>query len=315
MTRSLLSLSLLLAALASETTAQTVELYENDFETPNVPLVKACGNAIDTREINFLYGGTQGTFQQTFTVEAVLLDDPVYSDPSGTGGTAAIGMVRDLEADLLALTFDTEGRAFLNVVMDLTSIDVEGCGGPFGVAAPVYRLTLVDSPGGAFSFGSGTVLDTRDVAGVEAPDGFTTEWARRGAALDASASTDGTVTLVWDLIQSGYAAFDNLVITADDDPVSGEQASGVPSVLGLSPGSPNPFRPATAFTLDVPRPGVVTVAVFDALGRRVAVLHDGDLPAGTHALDFDAGSLPGGVYVVRAVGAGQAQARTVTRLR
>ncbi len=57
----------------------------------------------------------------------------------------------------------------------------------------------------------------------------------------------------------------------------------------------------------------VTVAVFDVLGRRVAVLHEGQTEAGTHRLAFDGAALPSGVYLVRATvdgPGGQAQAFT-----
>ena len=42
-----------------------------------------------------------------------------------------------------------------------------------------------------------------------------------------------------------------------------------------------------------------SVTVYDALGRRVSVLHDGPLAMGAHALPFDATALPAGVYVVQ----------------
>ena len=68
---------------------------------------------------------------------------------------------------------------------------------------------------------------------------------------------------------------------------------------------PNP----TAGTLTVRVPAAASeVAVFDALGRRVAVLHDGDA-AETQALPFDGSALAPGVYVVR-VRAGDAVAAT-----
>lgn len=42
-----------------------------------------------------------------------------------------------------------------------------------------------------------------------------------------------------------------------------------------------------------------SVSVYDALGRRVAVLHDGPLTAGPHDLDFEAATLAPGIYVVQ----------------
>ncbi len=42
-----------------------------------------------------------------------------------------------------------------------------------------------------------------------------------------------------------------------------------------------------------------TLAVYDLLGREVAVLVDEKKPAGTYEVAFDGGDLPSGVYVYR----------------
>jgi hypothetical protein len=59
----------------------------------------------------------------------------------------------------------------------------------------------------------------------------------------------------------------------------------------------------------------VTVEAFDALGRRVATVHDGPLAAGSHTLVLDASALPAGVYVVRAAAGTDVVARTVPVVR
>jgi hypothetical protein len=43
------------------------------------------------------------------------------------------------------------------------------------------------------------------------------------------------------------------------------------------------------------------VALYDVLGRRVGLLHDGALPAGSHTFRLDGRGLPAGVYVVKAL--------------
>lgn len=62
---------------------------------------------------------------------------------------------------------------------------------------------------------------------------------------------------------------------------------------------PNPFNPATQIRYAVPQAGPVQLAVYDALGRQVALLADGVQAAGTHQVTFDASALPSGVYVYR----------------
>ena len=62
--------------------------------------------------------------------------------------------------------------------------------------------------------------------------------------------------------------------------------------------TPNPSRGAVSVTLELPAPSVVHAELVDALGRRVAVLHDGSLAAGPTRLATP--ELSPGAYVVRA---------------
>lgn len=62
---------------------------------------------------------------------------------------------------------------------------------------------------------------------------------------------------------------------------------------------PNPFRGATSFSLELAEPALARVAVYDLLGRQVAVLRDGWLPAGAHQIRWEAAGLPSGTYLVR----------------
>ena len=74
---------------------------------------------------------------------------------------------------------------------------------------------------------------------------------------------------------------------------------GVPDAYTLAPNYPNPFNPATAITYAVPTAGRVRLAVYDLLGREVAVLVDGLRQPGTHTATFDAGDLASGTYLYR----------------
>lgn len=89
-----------------------------------------------------------------------------------------------------------------------------------------------------------------------------------------------------------------------------------PPPFRLSAPRPNPFSASTRLELTVDEPADVTVAVFDALGRRVAVLHEGPLRASTYTLRVDAGDLPPGLYLVRATdGRGATATRSVALVR
>ncbi|WP_420454833.1 T9SS type A sorting domain-containing protein [Rubrivirga sp.] len=89
-----------------------------------------------------------------------------------------------------------------------------------------------------------------------------------------------------------------------------------PQPFRLSAPSPNPFTSSTRLTLTVEQATSLSVAVHDALGRRVALLHDGTVQAGTYTLRVDANDLPPGLYLVRATdGRGQTATRSVSLAR
>ena len=72
-----------------------------------------------------------------------------------------------------------------------------------------------------------------------------------------------------------------------------------PSVVKLFANYPNPFNYITALSFDIPSSSFVNLEVFDMLGRKIVGLVDERLPAGTHAVLFNASSASSGVYIAR----------------
>jgi hypothetical protein len=62
---------------------------------------------------------------------------------------------------------------------------------------------------------------------------------------------------------------------------------------------PNPFNPSTTIEYSLPVDAHVRLTVFDARGRKAAVLADGHRPAGTHRVTWNAVGLPSGIYFYR----------------
>ena len=212
--------------------AQSAALYSNDFESPNEPLMGTCTPVLDQRNINRLFGTEDFQFQQVFTVEGFLLSgDPEYSDPEAVGGRHAIGLLSVIQDDLLALIFDAGASTFLNVGFHLSSTEVRGCGGLlFAVAVPVMRVTAYDAPGGVFDINNpGPALAEGTVTGTTSGEFKVFRWRYGTTSLNVSSATDGQVALVFDLIESGYAVFDNLsVVASNRDDVFDRDTDGVP---------------------------------------------------------------------------------------
>ena len=94
----------------------------------------------------------------------------------------------------------------------------------------------------------------------------------------------------------GSFTFTLLNVTDADD-------SAPATAFVLDPPAPNPATARAAFLLRLGTSQPVRLEAFDVLGRRIATLHDGVLPAGTHRFDLDVRGLPAGVYFARARGA------------
>ena len=62
---------------------------------------------------------------------------------------------------------------------------------------------------------------------------------------------------------------------------------------------PNPFGSNTIIAYRLPIPTLVTITIFDELGRVIQTLMNGNEDAGYYTINFDASSLPGGLYFCR----------------
>jgi hypothetical protein len=85
----------------------------------------------------------------------------------------------------------------------------------------------------------------------------------------------------------------------------------------LSAAYPNPFSERATVEFAARADGEdVTVALYNTLGQRVRVLHDGPIPGSeTQTLTLEAGSLSSGTYFVRLVGEEGTRTQTVTLVR
>lgn len=60
---------------------------------------------------------------------------------------------------------------------------------------------------------------------------------------------------------------------------------------------PNPFNPTTTINYQLPKDGMVTIKVYDIIGKEVATLVNEQKSAGYYKVDFDASRLTSGVYI------------------
>jgi hypothetical protein len=75
----------------------------------------------------------------------------------------------------------------------------------------------------------------------------------------------------------------------------------VPSAFALEQNYPNPFNPTTTIEFDLPDESIVTLKIYNLLGQEVATLLDREIMDLGDAVEFDASTLPSGVYLYRIV--------------
>lgn len=275
---------------------QNVVVYSNQFLAPiATPTIASCQQDFGVDPVNDLWAGTglgtsSGEFVNTNTVETILITGPadVYDDPSGIGGDFSIGMLNTGFGDKLGLLIDTESLPFVNVAMDISAINTT-CGGPFALDSAVFKIEVLDAPGGVFNLNNSTVLDADTLVGIGPnTDSFVFNWARAEGSLDVSGSTDGMVALRMTLIRSTYASFDNIYIEASQDPV-------ITSVEEVE------AQPLTAFP--IPCADQLTIAGLHAQPRMATIFSTMGPAVRTAPLTaqgtLDVSGLAPGAYLVR----------------
>ena len=97
---------------------------------------------------------------------------------------------------------------------------------------------------------------------------------------------------------SGYQLLPR-TLTDFGDPVSVGDENGIPTVYALDQNYPNPFNPTTKINFSLPESGMVTLKVYDILGKEVMTLVNQVMPASYHSVEFDASQLSTGIYMYR----------------
>ncbi|OGU25418.1 MAG: hypothetical protein A2X66_05470 [Ignavibacteria bacterium GWA2_54_16] len=100
---------------------------------------------------------------------------------------------------------------------------------------------------------------------------------------------------------------------------------GTPAVFRLFQNYPNPFsagggsafggNPRTAISYQLSAISLVKLKVYDVLGREVAALVNREMPAGTHAITWEAIDLPTGTYIYRLTAGDRTESRKLLLMK
>ncbi|MDR3666000.1 MAG: T9SS type A sorting domain-containing protein [Ignavibacteriaceae bacterium] len=73
--------------------------------------------------------------------------------------------------------------------------------------------------------------------------------------------------------------------------------ASIPQSYDLSQNYPNPFNPSTTIRYQIPKQGLVTLKVYDIIGREVTTLVNENKIEGFYTVKFNASKFPSGVYI------------------
>ena len=95
---------------------------------------------------------------------------------------------------------------------------------------------------------------------------------------------------------SGDYSITDMIVASSSEQIS----VSTPSMFALESAYPNPFNPSTSLRLHIPMESSVNVSVYNLMGQRVDIIHDGLLSSGYTNLTWNASNFPSGMYIVRA---------------
>jgi photosystem II stability/assembly factor-like uncharacterized protein len=118
---------------------------------------------------------------------------------------------------------------------------------------------------------------------------WTTDYTGTGTIIHMTKSRSGAT--IWAVKSTG-------AITRFGQPISGINtiSNTTPESYSLSQNYPNPFNPVTKIDFSLPKSGLVTLKVYDILGKEVATLVNEVKTSGIYSYEFDGALLSSGVY-------------------
>jgi hypothetical protein len=99
--------------------------------------------------------------------------------------------------------------------------------------------------------------------------------------------------MFWGWMYVDYLAVPSILTSTEDG------LAELPRSFSLEQNYPNPFNPRASFKFQVPSSELVSIKVFDVLGREVAMLVDEVRAPGVYTVSWDAAGFPSGVYLYR----------------
>lgn len=205
----------------------------------------------------------------------------------------SVTTVRSLDiapnGDLIA---GTEGGIFRSTdnAENWVRIDSQKVVKPYGIFAAVNKSGKIFMGGAKSGINSQCYQSTNNGATWE-------QIENNILTIDANSSLTGLFAASNGHLFGGttYGLFKSTQITTS---VS-KNSNAVPGLFSLFQNYPNPFNPTTVLQFTIREAGMISLRVYDILGKEVATLVNEVKEAGSYSISFNATTLSGGMYVAR----------------
>jgi len=94
-----------------------------------------------------------------------------------------------------------------------------------------------------------------------------------------------------------------------------EILASLPTELAISSIYPNPFNSTTTISYSVNQSGFTRMDVLDITGRHWATLVDGVKSAGSYSVNWSAGNVPTGLYILRISAGGEVRSAKIVLVK
>ena len=281
-------------------------------DVSNVPFKVARLNSNGTLDNTFGVNGTSGTYisggdstNDVCNSVSIQLDGKIVL--AGYSGRASLTLINDIAFAVARFdsngtkdsTFGTNGtvRAYI-IGSDSTSDRAYS-------AAIQSDGKIVVGGGSSYSafavarFNSNGTLDNTFGTKGTVTTTFGSDINVSDAAMSIALQTDGKILAGG---YSGIAAGSTVFVLArylTSNSTGINEAKSLPKSFALEQNYPNPFNPSTTINYSIPKSGLVTIKIYDILGREVKTLVNEEKNAGNYNVEFNAGRLASGIYLYR----------------
>ena len=212
--------------------------------------------------------------------------------------------------DTCAADYNEDGDVNVLDIVNIVNVILGG-----KTAADATEATLINS-------GSSLLLKSDGyIGGIEMTlthgEDFSLELS--GNALVSDYATKDGQTKVVIVVPEGEVLFTTTGDYTVADVLVANSSSAVnvnqASKFELSSAYPNPFNPVTSMSFTMPQDGLASVKVYNLMGQQVALLADGNYTQGMHQLTWNASDLSSGVYIVKAIYAGNVSTQKLVLMK